>query len=194
MQDTNTFQAGAWAGKSLAFGLIRQRCSAAQAECLKQIREGKLHETLGLGWDEFCRLHLGMDRSYADRLIRYLDRFGADYFRLSEIVRMSPETYRALRPAISNQHIEIDGEKVLIAPENALRIRTAVTALRSELIQAKELAPTITCITDLQLSVDSAIAAMRKLRRSTDPCTKASLEGLIRYSAKRFRDLAAELA
>jgi hypothetical protein len=193
MDDLTTLELGAWIGKGQAFALLRKKCSAAQAECLKQIRERKLYEALGLSWEEFCPRHLGIHRSHADKLIQRLDEFGADYFRLSEIMRISPETYRAIEPAVRGQYIEIDGELVPITPENGPRIRAAVAALRSDLIQARELAPTCTDIVDLQCRLDACFAMIRKLlHHNSDRCTQASIRGLIQYSSTRLQQLARE--
>ena len=49
---------GRWMGRRDAFGAIAGRCSAADAECLRLIRDKKAYVDLAPSWDEFCRLHL----------------------------------------------------------------------------------------------------------------------------------------
>ena len=68
---------GAWLGRHQAFGLIANRCSAADAECLKAIRDGGEYKQLGLTWEQFCAKHAGVSRVHADRQIHYLEEFGA---------------------------------------------------------------------------------------------------------------------
>src|SRR5579871_1540557 len=76
---------GAWIGKTQAFGLIANRCSAAEAECLQHLRETRAYESLNLSWEQFCLQHVGVSRSWADDLISRLQEFGPGYFQLSRI-------------------------------------------------------------------------------------------------------------
>jgi len=78
-------ESGAWVGRQQAFAVIASKCSAAQAAALKEIKQSRVYETLGLTWQEFCLQHAGMTRERADALIRQFDEFGEDYFRLSQI-------------------------------------------------------------------------------------------------------------
>src|SRR6202011_3591318 len=87
---------GAWLGRHQAFGLIATRCSAADAECLKSIRDGGEYKELGLKWDEFCEKHAGISRVQANRQIHHLEEFGTTYFKMSEVMAISPETYRLI--------------------------------------------------------------------------------------------------
>ena len=80
-------------GTPQAFAVIANKCSAAQALCLKQVRESRLFEKLGLTWEEFCQEYAGISRVHAERLIQQHEEFGDAYFRLSEIARISPETF-----------------------------------------------------------------------------------------------------
>jgi hypothetical protein len=172
---------------------MRNRCSAAQAECLKQLRERRLHDALGVTWDLFCRDHLGISRSQADKLIQRLDEFGADYFRLSEITRIGPDTYRAISDAIADQHIEIDGERVPITPENGRRIRLAIAEMRTRLLEAQELQPTCSSVTDLQFQLDNCFSVIRRLLRSSkDAGTCAAIRGLISYSIRKLNQISKE--
>ena len=45
---------GTWIGKSQAFGAIAKSCTGAEAACLKQIRDQRSYESLGLTWEQFC--------------------------------------------------------------------------------------------------------------------------------------------
>jgi hypothetical protein len=123
---------GAWLGRHQAFGLVANRCSAADTECLKAIRDGGEYKQLGLSWDEFCEKHAGVSRVQANRQIHHLEEFGANYFRLSEVMAISPETYRLIAGAVTEQGIECDGERVPLTPENRGKVAAAVKAIRSK--------------------------------------------------------------
>jgi hypothetical protein len=123
---------GAWLGRHQAFGLIANRCSAADAECLKAIRDGGEYKQLGMSWDAFCEKHAGVSRVQANRQIHYLEEFGANYFRLSEVMAISPDTYRLIAGAVTEEGIECDGQRVALTPENRGKVAAAVKAIRSK--------------------------------------------------------------
>src|ERR1019366_249941 len=77
---------GAWLGRHQAFGLIANRCSAADAECLKAIRDGGEYKQFELTWEQFCGKHAGVSRVYADRQIHCLEEFGGNYFRFADVM------------------------------------------------------------------------------------------------------------
>src|SRR5437016_2460935 len=95
------FDLGEWLGRRQAFGMIAGRCSAAEAECLRRIREEKLYLARVPDWEEFCGRYLNMSRRNADRVIGYLEEFGPSYFQLSQVTRISPDVYRAIKPEIT---------------------------------------------------------------------------------------------
>ena len=94
-----TFDLGAWIGRGQALSFVANHCSAAQTECLTRIRKEGLYKALNLTWDEFFKQHAGASRAHADEIIRRLEEFGAAYFRISEIIRISPQSYRAMQAA-----------------------------------------------------------------------------------------------
>jgi hypothetical protein len=152
------FELGASIGRSQAFGLIANRASAAQAEILKQVHDTRSFESLGLSWNEFCERHAGISGSYGYKIVQRLNEFGEAFFKLTQIVRISPEFYRALAPAISDEGIEIDGQAVAIVPENALVIRQAVRRLQEALTEARQAPPF--SIIDLQKRLDACLNEM----------------------------------
>ena len=125
--------ASAWIGRQQAFALIGTKCSAAQAQCLREIRESHAYEKLGVTWDEFCPRYAAISRSKADDLIRRLDEFGQDYFRICEVARISPEVYRQIADLVHDETVELDGKVVPLIPENAPRIRLGIRNLRAEI-------------------------------------------------------------
>jgi hypothetical protein len=121
---------GTWLGRHQAFGLIANQCSAGDAECLKIMRENEVYKKLGLSWEEFCLGHAGVSRVYADRLIRYLEEFGANYFRLAEVMQISAETFRLIAGSVGDNGIEFNGINIPINRENRRKILAAVQAAR----------------------------------------------------------------
>ena len=184
---------GSRIGKTQAFRWLAKYCSAAGAQQLKQIKEARSYESLGLSWEQFCVRHAGISRAYADKLIRRLDELGEPYFQLSGITRVSPETYRLLAPAITPQGIEVDGESIPLTSENAPRIRKAIETLRADLSRAKQLAPDPD-ITNLQIRLDACFQQMSRLSNRPDAGTRAALRGLVHYSMDKLNRLDRSLA
>ena len=188
----STFDLGAWIGRGQAFSFVANHCSAAQAECLTRIRKDGLYKALNLTWDEFCKQHAGASRAHADEIIRRLEEFGAAYFRLSEIIRISPQSYRAMQAAVKGEAIEVGGESIPITPENAPRIRQAIGALRAELrsTQAAQARYSLG-ITQLQARLDACFDDMSSLSlRPLDVGERAALQGLIRYTFNKLKRMA----
>ena len=138
MPNDTEFDANAWIGRHQAFAVIAVKCTLAQATALKELKEARAFEALGLSWADFCKQRLGISRSQADELIQRLDTLGSTYFRLSEIARISPEVFRRISPQLNGETIEINGEPVPFTPENAPKIREAILSLRRKLRQERE--------------------------------------------------------
>lgn len=134
---------GTWVGRQQAFALIANKCSAAQALSLKQMKDTRCHEHLGITWDDFCDRYVGLCRRQADRIISQYKEFGETYFKLSNLTRISAEDYRELAPSVTGACIEIDGDQVPIVPENAARIRAFVRAQKRA---AQPGAPTVALV------------------------------------------------
>jgi hypothetical protein len=117
-------------GQTQAFGMIAGRCTAAQALGLKRLREEKLYKSCVLTWEDFCRSHLKISKAEANRTIQLFDEFGPDYFDLSALTRISPETYRAIAPAVKDGAIHFNGEAIPLKPENSRKVSAAVAELR----------------------------------------------------------------
>src|SRR5215831_8008152 len=116
------YELGEWLGRKQAFGLIAARTAAADIECLRRIREQKLFHAKGVDWPEFCKRYVGVDRSYADRLIRQLEEFGPNYFHLSQIVRISPQDYKQSAGSVSEEGLAFGKETIPISPENSQKL------------------------------------------------------------------------
>src|SRR5579871_50186 len=61
---------GSWIGLQKAFAAVGGSCSAARAQCLKQVRDSHMLDDLGFTWEEFCKDFAGISRAQADHLIQ----------------------------------------------------------------------------------------------------------------------------
>lgn len=131
------FDLGNWLGMRRAFGMMAGRASAADAECLRRIRDDKLYIAKSAKWEDFCEQYLGAGRSQVNRIIHYLEEFGPEFFHLTELTRMSPESYRAIAAHVKPEGLEFEGEVIPLLPQNAQRVTTAVTELRNRVESTK---------------------------------------------------------
>lgn len=188
--------AGAWIGRQQAFALIGSKCSAAQAQCLREIRESHAYEKLGVTWDEFCPRYAAISRSKADDLIRRLDEFGQDYFRICEVARISPEAYRQIADLVHDETVELDGKVVPLIPENAPRIRLGIRTLRAEInrLAAGKQRPSGD-IVELSDRLDSLLRDMsRRIEGRVLPDSElAALRGLTDGAIDKFRRISKTL-
>ena len=127
-------------GRREAFSIIAARCSAADAAHLKQIRQEKNYLDCK-DWDEFCGRHLHMSKESANRVIRLLETYGPQYFEVAQLTRISPETYRAIEPAIKDGALHTESEAIALIPENADKVAAAVAALRKKEPKPAPVAP-----------------------------------------------------
>jgi hypothetical protein len=181
-------EAGLWTGRQQAFDVIAGKCTAAKAAALKELRDSRAHEGLGLTWEQFCAQYAGISRSQADDVIRRYNELGADYFRLAEIARVSPETYQSIAPRVDNGSIELNGETIPLVPENTLKIRAGIRTLTHELRQA--LKNQTKFLGDLFHRVDRLtkdVYQYDKLRADED--VRWELVTLSRHAADQFRSL-----
>jgi hypothetical protein len=178
-------------GRQQAFAIVVNQCSAAQAECLKELHDSRTYQTYGLTWEQFCDQHAGVSRAQADRIISQLEEFGQNFFRLAQLTRISPATYRQLNPHIEDEIIEIDGEKIPLNPDNTPRLRAAVQRYRAQIQKTR---------TDAEAHEASIIALTDRARALVEVLDKrstlvlpdgeyAALKGLIEFTITNFTRL-----
>ena len=119
-----------WMGRRDAFGAIAGRCSAADAECLRLIRDRKLFVELAPSWDEFCRVHLHVSRKKMDRQIWLLNEFGPAYFQVAQLTHITPNDYRTIAPHVTTDGLHVDGAVIALLPENTQQVSEAVAKLK----------------------------------------------------------------
>lgn len=129
---------GTMLGRKQAFGLLAGRCSAADAECLRRMREEKKYLALGMNWDEFCKRKIGMSRPTVDRIVRSLEEFGPRYFELAAVLKIAPEQYRQIAAAVTEDGVICGGETIAISADNSARLAEAVESLRESAAAAQE--------------------------------------------------------
>src|SRR5690349_4199221 len=194
MDTENQIDLGSWIGLQQAFAIVTGSCSAARAQCLRQVRDSKILDGLGLTWDEFCHDYAGISRQHADSLIRQHAEFGDAYFRLSEIARVSSRTYRQIADHVDGETIEIDGEKIALTSANAGRIRAAILSLRSRARPAATAARLPADLIELQIRVDALAADIAKSIRALNPLeSRNPHRGLVTYTMNKLRVLAHQL-
>jgi hypothetical protein len=188
-----SFDLGQWLGRRQAFGLVAGRCSAADAECIRRIREDKLYRSSASDWTEFCEKELHMSRSNADRLIRLLEKFGPEYFHISQITRIPPEQYRAIAPAVANGCVTVNGDAIPLTIENSERIAAAVSTLR-QAARAEAAGPPPSPqeqLAALDAECRRLLEAFRETRKSLGP--NPYLTGAVQSLAKQVTRLVMEL-
>jgi hypothetical protein len=127
---TDSFYLGTWLGRRQGFQALSGQALASDACCLRYIRDNRLYRTKSENWPDFCDQYLGVNRSQIDRLIQCLDEFGDPYFNLSQLIRISPQTYRALLPHMTPEGLEHNGEIIPIAFDYVPRLNAAINAIR----------------------------------------------------------------
>ncbi len=124
------FRLGEILGSRRAFSSVAGRCSAADAACIRRIRDEKLFTSRAETWDEFCPKFLGMSRANANRIIRHLDEFGPDYFELAQLTRITPAEFRSIAGSVKERALHWNGAAIALIPENSGKIAEAVEELR----------------------------------------------------------------
>jgi hypothetical protein len=192
MQPESIIDAAAWAGRQQAFAFVASHAIAARAQCLRQIRESRAYEQLGISWEEFCVHHAGISRVYADRLIQRLDEFGETYFKLSQLTRISPHTYRQIAGHLQDDALEIDGETIPLLPENLPRIRTSIRVLTARFHQAQERSHP--SISEFQLRIDAIFKDIAQTNIGLVPLSRlAPLRSLAANTARKWRKISKAL-
>ncbi len=123
---------GQWLGRREAFGALAGRCSAAEIECVRRVRNEKLYRGHARTWREFCTKFLGASRSNVDVSIRLFDELGAAYFHVAQLAHITPAEYREIAPRVSAEGISANGETIPLLPENRDRIAAAIGEVRGK--------------------------------------------------------------
>jgi hypothetical protein len=185
------FALGEWIGRRQAYSLVAGTCSAADAKCLAEIREGKQYRRLGLTWEEFCKQRIGMHRTNVDQIIRQFTEFGATYFTLHQITGITADEYRAIRGAIADGSLRYCDDVIPIEAEHAPRLLEAVRELAPPMRNPKQQAgandgPTPYLLAEHALhDAHTRIKALRDFRLSAED--RQNLDDLITTLSMEMR-------
>jgi|KBSMisStaDraftv2_1062788.scaffolds.fasta_scaffold1145701_1 hypothetical protein len=177
-------EAGAWIGRHEAFSLIANRCLAADAECLKALRDSGEYKKYAPSWAQFCEEKLGMSRPTADRQIECFEQFGANYRRMAEAISISPATYELINGSVSDKGLEFRGEYIPIKRENSAKLAAAVKVLRKENRPTK---PVEASAESLQKAIDKVTRGIVGL--ADDPDKRVQALMVVEHANERFQTL-----
>jgi len=185
---TAALNLGQWLGRREAFGALAGRCSAAEVECVRRIREEKLYRGHARDWEEFCTKHLGASRRAVNARIRLFDELGPAYFHVAQLAHITPAEYREIAPRMSAEGISANGETIPLLPEN----RAAVAAVIGEVRAASQKTPRRDKPRGFEAALEHCQAAVAHLETLFSP---PSLERALVMvaSIKRLHDAAARL-
>jgi hypothetical protein len=136
--DPAAMDLGRWIGRREAFALVAGRCSAAEAESLRHVRENRQYKQFAPSWEEFCSKRLGVSRRHIDRTLRLLDEFGPAYFHVAQMAHVTADEYRAIAPHVGDDGVHMDNAVIALIPENSEKISAAVAELIRRERPAKE--------------------------------------------------------
>ena len=196
-------------GERRAFSRVADSCSAADAECLRRMRDERLYLSKSPNWKQFCARYLEISKTEADRIIHRFEEFGQAFFDVSHIVRISPESYRAIAHAVKDKAIEYNGELIPLTSENSHRVSAAVNALRQAAAPKPDPKPAIQAATPapapamvappamheriraLELRTYDIMAELRHLcdETSRGSCDRQNIQRLARDLRQRMFDL-----
>lgn len=199
MKDTvpdeqRVLELGIMVGQRRAFGLVAGRCSAAQAECLRKIRDDRSYLKFAPSWAEFCEGHLKIGKRTADRAIALLKKHGPLYFELAALTGISPAEYRRIEHAVQPDGIHAGSDVIALIPENAARAAAAVARLQAE--AAPETVPAASAekrIQDLENRAQQLCAGFHKTANAAGSVERQWVLGSIRRVQQMVNRLALEI-
>jgi hypothetical protein len=124
------FELGTWLGRRQAFGLMAGKSAAADIDCLRQIRETKMYKSKCGDWGEFCAQYVGVSKTYVNRLIRCLEKFGPRYFEVTQLTPVSEKFFEVIAPHLTDDGLTLDGETFALRADNSRQVAAAVEELR----------------------------------------------------------------
>jgi hypothetical protein len=187
---------GTLLGQRRAFGQVAGRCSAAQAECLRKIREQKTYLKFTPNWPEFCERYLHISSRTADRVIALIKKHGPLYFEAAAITGITPAEFEEIQGAIREDGIHIGGEVIALVPENSARAMEAVARLQAEAAAAEGAKPGLTAqkqIAELENRGKQLCARFHKTAKTLNSVERPVLIGSIKKLQRIFNQLELEI-
>jgi hypothetical protein len=81
-------------------------------------------------WGEFCAQYVGVSKTYVNRLIRCLEKFGPRYFEVTQLTPVSEQAFDAIAPHLTDEGLTLDGETFALRADNSRQVAAAVAELR----------------------------------------------------------------
>ena len=135
------FDLGTWLGRRQAFGLMAGKSAAADVDCLRHIRDTKSYKSKCRDWGEFCAQYIGASKTHVNRMIQCLDKFGPQFFELTQLTRVSPQAFDAIAPHLTDEGLTLDGETFALRADNSRQVAAAVAELRKRAEASPEKSP-----------------------------------------------------
>jgi len=179
---------GQWLGRREAFGAVAGRCSAAEVECVRRIRNERLYRGHARTWREFCAKHLGASRVSVEANIRLFDELGPAYFHVAQLAYLTPAEYREIAPRIAADGLHAGGEAIPLVPENRDRIAAVIGEARAR----GRKAPRPPKPAGFEAALEHCQAAAALLETLFSP-PKLERQLVMAASISRLRDAAARL-
>ena len=174
--DAQSIELWQWMGRREAFSLIAGRCSAADIEIIRRIKEEKLYARMNCSWSEFCARHLHVARRTVDKEIAYLHAFGPAFFTIRQLTHVRIKDYRAIAEHITEQGVNLDGNVVALLPENSQPLAAAVEELvRRSGNPRREAAPAPAKFDDLLKRCQATGLALHSFAAQLDAEQKSAL-------------------
>ena len=141
VSEPGEFELGTWLGRRQAFGLMAGKAVAADVDCLRQIRDTKMYKSKCGDWGEFCTQYVGISKTYVNRLIRCLEKFGPRYFAVTQLTPVSEQAFDAIAPHLTDEGLTLDGETFALRADNSQQVAAAVAELRKRAEAQPEQSP-----------------------------------------------------
>jgi hypothetical protein len=167
-------------GRRETFGLVAGRCSAAQADCFRKIKEERLWVDFAANWDEYCEQVLKISRRTVERSIGLLKKHGPMYFDVAALTGASPAEYAAIEKHVRPDGIHIGSEVIALIPGNTDRAVQAVAQLQRETREAS--APESTAqqqISALTKRGHGLAKAFRRIAKTANQVERRVLRGCV---------------
>ena len=181
--EQQVLELGIMLGQRRAFGMVAGRCSAAQAECLRKVRDEKTYLKFAANWAGFCERQLKISKRTADRAIALLRKHGTLYFETAALTGITPAEFERIEHAIQRDGIHMGGDVIALIPENAARAVDAVARLQAEATAPQSREPAVSAeeqIRELEKRAMKLCASFHKTAKVTDSIERQCLIGTIK--------------
>jgi hypothetical protein len=194
--EQQVLELGIMLGQRRAFGMVAGRCSAAQAECLRKVRDEKTYLKFAANWAEFCQHHLKITKRTADRAIALLKKHGTLYFETAALTGITPAEFERIEHAIQRDGIHVGSDVIALIPENAARAVDAIARLQVDEAAAQSAGPAAPAeeqIRELEKRAVQLCASFHKTAKATDSIERRWLIGTIKKVQQMINRLELEI-